>query len=106
MFFCYALPAPKAAGGKDQKDIEWTEESGYTQWYLFDLSDSKIVEGPEEIIKLIRSTPETPRHRSLPDITLSDIRRKVEKQIKNTYLKKAQAPIGVKPILKSWMELS
>jgi superfamily II DNA or RNA helicase len=106
VFFCYALPAPKAAGGKDQKDIEWTEESGYTQWYLFDLSDSKITEGPEEIIKLIRSTPETPRHRSLPDTTLSDIRRKVEKQIKNTYLKSSNAPQGVKPILKAWMELS
>jgi superfamily II DNA or RNA helicase len=106
VFFCYALPAPKAAGGKDQKDIEWTEESGYTQWYLFDLSDSKIVEGPEEIIKLVRSTPETPCHRSLPDATLSDIRKKVEKQIKNTYLKSSNAPQGVKPILKAWMELS
>jgi len=106
VFFCYALPAPKVVGGKHENDIEWTEEAGYTQWYLYDLSDSKIVEGPEDIIKLIRSTPETPRHRSLPDATLSDIRRKVEKHIKNTYLKSSNAPQGVKPILKAWMELS
>jgi len=106
VFFCYALPAPKAVGGKHENDIEWTEEAGYTQWYLFDLSDNKIAEGPEEIIKLIRSTPETARHRSLPDATLSDIRRKVEKQIKVTYLRSSNAPQGVKPILKAWMEMS
>lgn len=106
VFFCYALPAPKAAGGKRENDIEWTEEAGYTEWYLYDLSGSKIVEGPEDIIKLVRSTPETPRHRSLPDATLSDIRRKLERHIKNTYLKKSNAPMGIKPILKAWMELS
>jgi len=30
----------------------------------------------------------------------------VDKHITNTYLKKVQAPIGVKPVLKAWMELS
>ena len=38
--------------------------------------------------------------------TLADIRAKIEKHIKNTYLKAAQAPVGVKPVLKAWMELS
>jgi hypothetical protein len=37
---------------------------------------------------------------------LTDIRLKVEKHIKNSYLKSLQAPIGVKPVLKAWMELS
>ena len=106
VFFCYALPAPRVDGGKHEGDIEWTEEAGYTQWYLYDLLNDKIAEGPEDIIKLVRSTPETARYRSLPDITLSDIRRKVEKHIKNTYLKSSNAPQGIRPGLKAWMELS
>jgi hypothetical protein len=30
----------------------------------------------------------------------------IEKYIKNSYLKKVQAPIGIKARLKAWMELS
>jgi len=30
----------------------------------------------------------------------------LEKHIKDTYLKSLQAPIGVKPVLKAWMELN
>jgi len=36
----------------------------------------------------------------MPDKTLSEIITSIEKHIKNTYLKKVQAPIGVKAILK------
>jgi hypothetical protein len=38
--------------------------------------------------------------------TLSEIRVHIEKNIKNTYLKQVQAPIGVRATLKVWMELS
>ena len=55
---------------------------------------------------MIRSTPETPRHCVIEKPTLSEIRAKIDKHVKNTYLKKVQAPIGVKPILKTWMELN
>ncbi len=37
---------------------------------------------------------------------LLGLRTAVEKHIKNTYLKSAQAPIGVKPVLKCWMEMN
>ena len=30
----------------------------------------------------------------------------VEKHIKNAYLKRVQAPVGVKPTLSAWMELN
>ena len=33
-------------------------------------------------------------------------RTQVERHIKDTYLKKVNAPIGVRPILKCWMELN
>ena len=35
--------------------------------------------------------------------TLAHIRANIDKQIKNTYLTSAQAPVGVKPVLKAWM---
>jgi hypothetical protein len=38
--------------------------------------------------------------------TLSDIRKKLDKRIKDTYFKKVQAPQGVKATLKAWMEIS
>ena len=105
VFFCYAMPAPpgRAQGGEQG---EWTEDAGDTKWYLFDLADEKIADGPTGIIRLIRSTPDMPRKHDIPNQTLSEIRAKVEKHIKNSYLKQVQAPIGVRPKLKAWMELS
>jgi hypothetical protein len=55
---------------------------------------------------LIRSTPDTPRGVEIPQATLAAARRAVEKQIKNSYLRSAQAPMSVKPVLKAWMELN
>ena len=45
-------------------------------------------------------------HAPSPQTTLAEIRGKVEKHIKNTWLKRMQAPVGVKPVLKAWMELT
>jgi superfamily II DNA or RNA helicase len=108
IFFCYALPAPAAQDRSDaaQDAQKWTEDAGFTKWYLYDLAIEKTIDEPTEIISLIRSTPTTPRHRSLEEKTLSDIRTAMDKHIKNTYLKQVQAPVGVKPVLKAWMELS
>lgn len=111
VFFCYALPAPSAQdrGSTGAPPVEtdlWTDEAGFTKWYLYDLATEKIIEEASEIVDLIRSTPETPRHRAIEDKTLSEIRAKIDKHLKNTYLKKVQAPVGVNPTLKAWMELS
>jgi hypothetical protein len=84
----------------------WSEEAGYTKWYLYDIEKDNIIEEPTEIINLIRSTPETHRHCEIEQKTLSEIRAKIEKHIINTYFKQVQAPVGVKAILKAWMELS
>lgn len=117
VFFCYAMPAPPPVSASAQPPTEtakdenaeppaWSEEAGETKWYLFDLTSEKITDDPTTIVKLIRSTPETPRKHNIPEHGLSEIRGKIEKHIKNTYLKQVQAPIGVKPHLKAWMELS
>jgi hypothetical protein len=109
IFFCYSLPIsvsdPSGQVARDGSSKPWAE-TGYTAWYLFNLEDERILENAAAIIKVIRSTPQTPRQHLIADQTLSEIRSKTEKYIKNTYLKRIQAPINVKPILKAWIELS
>lgn len=99
-FFCYALPA------LDKEMGEFTEEAGTTRWYLYDSDREIILDDPGEIVTHIRSKPDTPRKCIMEEKSLIDIRRKIEKHIKNTYLKRVDAPVDVKPILKTWMELN
>jgi superfamily II DNA or RNA helicase len=108
VFFCYALPAPGAAnpGNGSADAAAWSEEKGFTQWYLYDLATEQVEEDASAIIGTIRSKPETPRQHIMGEETLSEIRKKIEKHIKNTYLRRVQAPQGVKPALKAWMEIS
>lgn len=100
VFFCYALPA------LDKENNEFSEEAGTARWYLYDIDRDAILEEPGEIVANIRSKSDTPRHCITEQKTLSEIRLKIEKHIKNTYLKRVDAPVGVKPKLKCWMELN
>lgn len=106
VFFCYALPARRAGEGANDDQSDWSLDAGYVQWYLHDLADGKTLEDAPQIIDVIRASPETPRHCQIPPATLKELREKIEKHIKNTYLKKVQAPLGVEPVLKAWMELN
>ena len=101
VFFCFNLPAvDQAAGG------EWTEDAGRAAWYLYDLASTRIEEDPTRIADAIRCNPETPRHCEVPKETLADIRARIEKHIRGGYMKSVQAPVGVAPVLKAWMELN
>lgn len=100
VFFCFGLPA------LDKEKEEFTEEAGTTRWYLYDLDRDMILEEPSEIVENIRSKLDTPRNCTIEEKTLIDVRGKIEKHIKNSYLKRVDAPVGVKPLLRCWMELS
>ena len=100
VFLCYALPA------LDKEKNEFTEEAGTTRWYLYDLDRETILTEPGEIVANIRSKPGTPRRCTTEENTLLDIRKRIEKHIKNSYLKRLDAPIGVKLRLCCWMELN
>ena len=100
VFFCYNLPAEDAATHK------WTDAAGRTAWYLYDYTASKILDQPEEIHAYIKCQPDTPRRVEMTAEALRTVRLKIEGHIKNTYLKQMQAPVGIKPTLKCWMELN
>ncbi len=100
VFFCYSLPA------EDATSHEWTDAAGRTAWYLFDFTRSKILDQPEEIHAYIKCSPDTPRRVEMTGEALRTVRLKIETHIKNTYLKQMQAPVGIKPTLKCWMELN
>ena len=99
IFFCYALPALDVASGL------FTEDAGMRRWFLFDVDRQSIHEEPAEIIAAIRSTPTTQRSCHLDPSSLIGARKSVVKHIKNSYLKRIDAPIGVNASLKCWMEV-
>lgn len=100
VFFCYSLPA------LDMEKNEFTHAAGRAGWYLVDLDRDEILEEPGEIAKSIKSEPSTPRRSLYEDTMLKDLRDRVEKHITNTYLKRLDAPVGIRPKLKCWMELN
>ena len=57
-------------------------------------------------VESIRSMPDTPRVCATEERELLKIRDVVQKHIKDTYLKRVDAPVGVSPRLQCWMELN
>jgi superfamily II DNA/RNA helicase len=108
VFFCYSLKAQdvNVEPDPDNPAATWTEAAGRTGWYLYDFETGNISDDAASIFDLIRCSPDTPRQHIIPEAELTDARQKVEREIKNNYLKKVDAPVGVRPILKAWMELS
>jgi superfamily II DNA/RNA helicase len=106
VFFCYARPAFDRKQSEATGEDIWSDEAGDVKWYLFDLDSGQILDDAASIIQYIRSEPKTPRNTAIPMDELSGIHGKIEKHIANTYLRKVQAPVGVKPILRSWMEMN
>lgn len=100
VFFCYRLPA------LDQTAGQFTEDAGLTEWYYFDLEKKTVASGAERLATVARSRLQTERHCVTPHATLREARLEVEKHVKSTYLRRVNAPVGVKPILKCWMEVN
>ena len=107
VFFCFRIPRPDAS----LIDIEtgqprWSDAAGLTVWACFDLEGKAVLTEAGAIAALIRSTPDTPRSTKVERASLSELRSKVEKQLTAEFLRPLQAPLGVAPVLKCWMELN
>lgn len=107
VFFCYRIPRPDP----DLIEVEpgqprWSDRAGFTVWLCYDLAGERVLTEPGAIAALIRSTPETPRRCAIDRAALSELRKRVERQVIADYLRPLQAPVGVTPILKCWMELN
>jgi len=100
VFFCYARP------GRDINTGEWTKEAGDVKWYLYLLKTGEILEDANAMFKAIQCEPNTLRICKQEQVELVEIRKKLDKYLNKTYLRKVQAPVGVKPILRAWMELN
>lgn len=100
VFFCYRFPT------WDVDTETFTIEGGPCQWYLYEIDTGDTIEDVSEIIKSIKCKPEEPRKCLYEQETLIEIREKIKKHIKNSYLKKVEAPVGVNPKLLAWMEIN
>jgi hypothetical protein len=73
---------------------------------LLNPDGSTALNSPDAIADVIRSQPDTSAAYQWNKADLTKIREQAEKQLINSHLKPLQAPIGVSPILKCWMEIS
>jgi superfamily II DNA or RNA helicase len=104
VFFCYALPGrTKGPEGEERWDMD---EGRQVRWYFHALEGGEVLEAAPAIAERIRSTPGTARCMQLDRATLVAARTAVEKHIEGGYMRRVQAPVGARPILKAWMELN
>ena len=106
VFFCFALPGKDNTVSVPELESDaWTLAAGRTEWLLLDLQSGNVLDDAAAIDAVIHCEPETPRHCYIAQTTLSQARAKVEKHLKNGYLRQVQAPLGVVPQFVAWMEL-
>lgn len=112
LFCCYRMPRIVAPAPNDLFDLKYEsaehleEEQGEVKWYFYDLETKKITEDLKEIWTAIRCRSETSRKIRHKIEGMQDARKAIEKHITNTYLRDIQAPVGSKPKLLAWMEIS
>jgi hypothetical protein len=104
VFFCYALPGRTV--GADGIETWNNDEARHVRWYFNPLDGGPILESAASIAGRIRSAIDTPRRLKLDRAQLVAARNAVETHITQGYLRQVQAPVGVKPVLKTWMELN
>ena len=75
------------------------------KWYFYSEDEDEVIDSVEDIWPEIRCDEETLRWTEDGPGALVDARKKIEHHIRK-YLMRIQAPMGVKPKLIAWMEIS
>ena len=76
------------------------------QWYFYNVETDEVLDNVEQIWAEIRCDVETTRYIESGQGGLGNARKKIERFIRDTYLRSIQATIGAKPKLLAWMEVS
>ena len=107
VFFCFRIPRPDP-GRRDPRSGEplWTEAAGGTVWLLFGIDGNPLTAEPASIADVVRCVPDTARRCTFDHAALSELRKKAETYLAKTHLRALQAPVGVAPVLKCWMEIN
>lgn len=107
VFLCYRIPGPdKTLIDSTDGSLRWSETAGYTVWLLLTPDGQLITNSADAMADVIRSVPETTDTRVWKHEDLTKLRQMAEKQLVREHLRPLQAPLGVFPILKCWMEIS
>jgi superfamily II DNA or RNA helicase len=107
VFLCYRIPRPDSTTiATSTGEPRWSETAGITVWLCYDLQGKSFLTDPARIANLVRSDSDTVRKTSIAQTTLLEVRKKADKQLTIDYLRPLQAPIGIAPVLKCWMELN
>jgi|688.fasta_scaffold37775_3 superfamily II DNA or RNA helicase len=107
VFLCFRIPGPdKTLIDTPRNTPRWSDTAGYTVWMLLNPDGSTALNSPDAIADVIRSQPDTSAAYQWNKADLTKIREQAEKQLINSHLKPLQAPIGVSPVLKCWLEIS
>ena len=107
VFFCFRIPRPDLETLNEKTGEPcWTESAGETVWLLLDLDGKTVAPEPARIANFVRAEPDTPRQCRFDQAALTKLREKAEKQLARTHLRPLQAPVGVAPVLKCWMEIN
>ncbi|MBW2637503.1 MAG: DEAD/DEAH box helicase family protein, partial [Deltaproteobacteria bacterium] len=112
LFACYRMPP--IVGQAATNLMELTTEKldpekhapGEVKWYFRDTETGKITEVLEQTWTAVRCARGTERIVEQGVANLAETRKAIEKHVKQTYLKDIKAPIGAKPTLLAWMEIS
>ena len=97
VFFCYELPVKRTDGTM--------ADEGMVQWYVLDPNTKVVSSVVGGIWRAVRCEKTEPRVLTLDSAAFLSVRKEMEKHIRNNYLKKIQAPLGVTPRLITWMQL-
>lgn len=99
IFFCYELPIKKSDGS-------WSHGDGLYRWYFLDTAQQIIIAHSYQIWQLIKCSENEKRSLTISEDGFKTAKKKIEKHIKDSYMKRIQAPLGINFRLVSWMQLN
>ena len=99
LFFCYDLPVKKSDG-------TWSDGDGRTVWYTINSETAEIIDNTYQIWQTIKCEQNEERAVAISAEDFAEYKKKVENHINRTYMRSVQAPVGVKPKLVTWMQLT